>query len=383
MSSSGGVDRAALGYAVGNVSSSVSLVLINKWVFNGGFMFPMTLTFFHFCFTVFFYRGLAAAGLFEPKSMPASEAFKMAAAGVGSIGFMNISLHLNSVGFYQITKLSIVPMTLAAQAVLFGVSTSTKIKLSLLVLILGLGIATVTDVQLNAPGFVIGILAVLTTTIFQLWQGSKQKEYELSGVQLQSAVSFWQAAQSLAAAIALENLCVKSLPWEGDDVSRECNTAVAYISDVETHGARRAARPSRRSGRSLPAGCPNPPTLCRLAGPPPPLPSATLTSCLTRAIPALYDGRRPDAAAGIADVRDRARRQRLLVWADRAHVGHHVSGGRPHEDLPRAGGWLHHMADGRRAADDQQRDRRRRRLRGLRALRPRQAEREQPEARRL
>ena len=33
----------------------------------------------------------------------------------GSIGFMNISLNLNSVGFYQITKLAIVPCTLVAQ----------------------------------------------------------------------------------------------------------------------------------------------------------------------------------------------------------------------------------------------------------------------------
>ena len=45
------IDRAALAYAVGNVSSSVALVLINKWVFSGGFRFPMTLTFFHFVFT--------------------------------------------------------------------------------------------------------------------------------------------------------------------------------------------------------------------------------------------------------------------------------------------------------------------------------------------
>jgi len=231
--SSSSVDRAALGYAVGNVSSSVALVLINKWVFSGGFRFPMTLTFFHFVFTDIFYRSLEAAGLFVRKSMPFADAFRMAATGVGSIGFMNISLHLNSVGFYQITKLAIVPATLCAQALLFDISTSTKIKLSLSILLLGLGLATVTDVQLNAPGFIIGVAAVLSTTIFQLWQGSKQKEYELSGVQLQAAVSVWQAAQSLAAALAMENLCVARLPWEEE--TRECATAFAYIADIEAH----------------------------------------------------------------------------------------------------------------------------------------------------
>jgi solute carrier family 35 protein E3 len=232
-SSSSSIDRTALGYAVGNVSSSVALVLINKWVFSGGFRYPMTLTFFHFVFTDLFYRALEAGGMFTRKTMPFADSFRMAAAGVGSIGFMNISLHLNSVGFYQITKLAIVPATLAAQSLLFGVSTSTKIKLSLSILLLGLGLATVTDVQLNAPGFVIGLLAVLTTTIFQLWQGSKQKEYELSGVQLQAAVSAWQAAQSLAGALAMENLCVARLPWE--ETTRECNTAYAYIADFEAH----------------------------------------------------------------------------------------------------------------------------------------------------
>ena len=70
------VDRAALAYAVGNVSSSVALVLINKWVFSGGFRFPMTLTFFHFVFTDLFYRSLAAAGLFVRKSMPFADAFR-------------------------------------------------------------------------------------------------------------------------------------------------------------------------------------------------------------------------------------------------------------------------------------------------------------------
>jgi len=76
----------------------------------------MSLTFLHFAFTVAFYRLLAACGAFEPRSLPHAEAFKVAGFGVGSIGFMNISLHLNSVGFYQITKLAIVPCTLLAQA---------------------------------------------------------------------------------------------------------------------------------------------------------------------------------------------------------------------------------------------------------------------------
>ena len=229
--------RVAIAGSSAMSSSSVSLVLVNKYVFAGGFRFPMTLTFFHFVFTVGFYRLLAALKMYEPAyTMPAGETFKMAAAGVGSIGFMNISLQLNSVGFYQITKLAIVPCTLVAQALLFNSHASRKVKVSLAILLLGVGLATVTDVQLNAPGFVLGVLAILTTTIFQIWQGSKQKDYDLSATQLQGAVCFFQALQSCAAAIALENLCIQ-LPgggsFGGDERSGECRTAVSFLMDYE------------------------------------------------------------------------------------------------------------------------------------------------------
>ena len=203
------IDRAALGYAVGNVSSSPRSCSSSGS--SQALPLPMTLTFFHFVFTDLFYRAPDAAGLFVRKSM-LHDAFRMAATGVGSIGFMNISLHLISVGFYQITKLAIVPATLCAQSLLFGISTSTKIKLSLAILLLGLGLATVTDVRLKLLTLTLTLTltrtltptlsltlaltlalalttpqvqlprsasyrpaAVLSTTTFQLWQGSRKE----------------------------------------------------------------------------------------------------------------------------------------------------------------------------------------------------------------
>uniref|UniRef100_A0A7S3WG32 Sugar phosphate transporter domain-containing protein n=1 Tax=Emiliania huxleyi TaxID=2903 RepID=A0A7S3WG32_EMIHU len=225
-----------LGAALANVGCSVSLVLVNKAVFSAGFNFPMSLTFLHFAFTVAFYRLLAACGAFEPRSLPHAEAFKVAGFGVGSIGFMNISLHLNSVGFYQITKLAIVPCTLLAQALLHDVHASRRVKLSLLLLLLGLAVATVSDVQLNAPGLVLGLLAVATTTIFQIWQGSKQKELELSATQLQAAVATWQVPQALAAAIALENLCAGLPPALRSEEPGECRTAVGFAQQAANGG---------------------------------------------------------------------------------------------------------------------------------------------------
>ena len=79
-----------------------------------------------------------------------------------------------------------------------------KIKLALLILLAGVGVATVTDVELRPLGLVYGALAVLTTAVFQIWQGTKQKEFEISGTQLQAAVAPWQTVQALVAAALTE-----------------------------------------------------------------------------------------------------------------------------------------------------------------------------------
>ena len=101
-------------YAVGNVISSVALVLLNKRVFAGGFSYPMTLSCFHFAFTIVFYQLLAAFNVFSKPAidMPQKEKFKVAFAGFASIGFMNLSLSTNSVGFYQVRTLPLVRVRL-------------------------------------------------------------------------------------------------------------------------------------------------------------------------------------------------------------------------------------------------------------------------------
>ena len=96
-------------YAVGNVTSSVTLVLLNKRVFSNGFFYPMTLSFFHFVFTIGFYEALRVCGVYvrPEQQMPRFEKFKVAFAGFASIGFMNLSLTYNSVGFYQVSRLTL------------------------------------------------------------------------------------------------------------------------------------------------------------------------------------------------------------------------------------------------------------------------------------
>ena len=215
-------------YTVGSVAFTVSLVLVNKTVFSGGFAYPMTLSFFHFVFTVIWYQCLAVAGAYTkppPDAMSPFEKFKVAAAVFSSIGFMNLSLNANSVGFYQITKLTIIPVTLAINSFAYGVHTSSKIKVSLVILLSGVGVATVSEVRLRALGVVYGVLAVLTTALCQIWQGSKQKEFGISATQLQAVLAPYMSAQALVVALATEVV--------GDHSASEYFQAAVFGGDSE------------------------------------------------------------------------------------------------------------------------------------------------------
>ncbi|KAK9124712.1 hypothetical protein Sjap_014314 [Stephania japonica] len=101
-----------------------------------------------------------------------------------SIGLLNLSLGFNSVGFYQMTKLAIIPCTVLLETLFFRKIFSKTIQLSLTILLLGVGIATVTDLQLNALGSILSLLAVITTCIAQIMTNTIQKRFKVSSTQL-------------------------------------------------------------------------------------------------------------------------------------------------------------------------------------------------------
>ncbi|CAI9774038.1 unnamed protein product [Fraxinus pennsylvanica] len=77
-------------------------------------------------------------------------------------------LGFNSVGFYRMTKLAIIPCTVLLETLFLSKNFSQSVKLSLMVLLLVVGIATVTDLQLNILGSVLSLLAVFITCIAQI-----------------------------------------------------------------------------------------------------------------------------------------------------------------------------------------------------------------------
>nr|XP_025664884.1 UDP-xylose transporter 1-like [Arachis hypogaea] len=59
-----------------------------------------------------------------------------------SIGFLNLSLGFNSIGFYQMTTLTIIPFTVLLETVFLKKQFSQKIKFSLFLLLVRVGIAS-------------------------------------------------------------------------------------------------------------------------------------------------------------------------------------------------------------------------------------------------
>lgn len=173
-----------------SIASSVGLIMTNKAIMRmHHFNYVFTLTTCHFLFTYLALGTLASVNAFKRKQMPTRENAVVAALGVASIVFMNLSLRSNSVGFYQVTKLLTVPCMVAIQTWYYGKRFSLRIQAALAILLVGVAIATVTDVELNAMGSAFGAVAVISTAQFQIWQGAKQREFGLNPLQINHSLS--------------------------------------------------------------------------------------------------------------------------------------------------------------------------------------------------
>lgn len=168
-----------------SVVSSVSIVICNKALISTlGFHFATCLTSWHLLVTFCSLHVALKIKLFEHKPFDSRTVMGFGVLNGISIGLLNLSLGFNSVGFYQMTKLAIIPCTVFLETIFFRKQFSRTIQLSLCVLLLGVGIATVTDLQLNVLGSVLSLLAVLTTCVAQIMTNTIQKRFKVSSTQL-------------------------------------------------------------------------------------------------------------------------------------------------------------------------------------------------------
>ncbi|XP_042512527.1 UDP-xylose transporter 1-like [Macadamia integrifolia] len=178
-----------------SVASSVSIVICNKALMsNLGFQFATTLTSWHLIVTFCTLFVAQRFNVFETKSIDMKTVMLFGILNGVSIGLLNLSLGFNSIGFYQMTKLAIIPFTVLLETVFLKKQFSQQIKFSLLLLLVGVGIASITDLQLNLVGSILSLLAIATTCVGQILTNTIQKRLNVSSTQLLYQSAPFQAA---------------------------------------------------------------------------------------------------------------------------------------------------------------------------------------------
>ncbi|KAG6493389.1 hypothetical protein ZIOFF_048372 [Zingiber officinale] len=166
-----------------NVVSSVGIIIVNKALMaTYGFSFATTLTGLHFATTTLMTLLFRWLGYIQPSSLPLSELLRFVLFANLSIVGMNVSLMWNSVGFYQIAKLCIIPVLCLLEVVFDKIRYSRATKLSILVVLIGVAICTITDVSVNGRGMIAATIAVWSTALqqylFQIPLNVKRKDFK-------------------------------------------------------------------------------------------------------------------------------------------------------------------------------------------------------------
>ncbi|KAJ7969778.1 UDP-galactose transporter 2-like [Quillaja saponaria] len=168
-----------------NVVTSVGIIIVNKALMaTYGFSFATTLTGLHFATTTLMTAVLRWLGYIQPSHLPFSELLKFVLFANFSIVGMNVSLMWNSVGFYQIAKLTMIPVSCLLEVVFDKIRYSRDTKLSIAIVLLGVGVCTVTDVSVNTRGFVAAFIAVWSTSLQQYYVHFLQRKYALGSFNL-------------------------------------------------------------------------------------------------------------------------------------------------------------------------------------------------------
>lgn len=168
-----------------NVVTSVGIIMVNKALMaTHGFSFATTLTGLHFATTTFMTFTLRWMGYVQASHLPMSELLKFVVFANLSIVGMNVSLMWNSVGFYQIAKLCMIPVSCLLEVIFDKIRYSRDTKLSIFLVLIGVAVCTVTDVSVNAKGLIAATIAVWSTSLQQYYVHYLQRKYSLGSFNL-------------------------------------------------------------------------------------------------------------------------------------------------------------------------------------------------------
>lgn len=170
---------------IGNILSVVGVVIMNKYITEvDGYNFMVFLSFLHFAFTSIGCRVMMMGGFFTWTPAPFSGVLPVAIGSLLSVAFMNLNLSHNSVGFYQLSKLLCIPVTLWVQYVAYNTTVSRSVQFTLIPITFGVGYATVYDIEIRFVGFIFAGCAILATAVAQIFTNVYQKSLDCNALQL-------------------------------------------------------------------------------------------------------------------------------------------------------------------------------------------------------
>lgn len=201
--------------ALTNTLASVSIILCNKQIATGlRFDFLLTTLCMNFFSTSTVCSAMVQLGYVQVKHLPGWDRWLVAGLAVGTVLFNNASVEANSVGFYQIMKLLIIPTVIMIERAQGNKRTySRQIVMSLILSTVGVAMATVTDFEVNFRGSVVAMISTLATAQFQLWQSGKQSEHGLSTMQIQHSAGWPQTLIGVTGALTLDVLFPSMKGW--------------------------------------------------------------------------------------------------------------------------------------------------------------------------
>ena len=154
-----------------NVAATCAIVFANKAVFSiYNFQFIYALTLVHSVTTALGMVGFAALGFFQVKKLPANQTVPLALSFSGYVVFWQYSLRLNSVGFYQLSKVLITPAVVVLEVFVSKKFPTAAESCTFLITCTGVAIATVSDPGLstNVLGVAISATAVCFSALYQV-----------------------------------------------------------------------------------------------------------------------------------------------------------------------------------------------------------------------
>ncbi|XP_045166325.1 solute carrier family 35 member E3-like isoform X2 [Mercenaria mercenaria] len=175
-----------------NICCSIVIVLINKWIYTH-YGFPnVTLTCIHFIVTTIGLLICHQFNIFQHKRLPVLSMLPLAFTFCGFVVFTNLSLETNTVGTYQLVKSMTTPCIMFIQSQFYQKKFSLQVQLTVVPIAVGVFLNSYYDVKFNVLGITFASIGVIVTSLYQVWVGEKQHEFQVNSMQL----LFYQAPLS-------------------------------------------------------------------------------------------------------------------------------------------------------------------------------------------